>query len=116
MASKASVSVRLTHCTGTGHVGKASRDKGARGEREVVALLPGATRIARTGYDGPDVEWLGYLCEVKRRREAWLFDYQQLRDAPILFKRADRQPWLVTMELDTLLDILEEHGGTLPNT
>lgn len=84
-----------------------SRRKGASGERELAALI-GATKVSRSGYQGHDVEWLGRTGEVKRRREGFKFDYRHLEDVEFLFKRADRAEWLVTMRVDTLLDILEE--------
>ena len=89
-------------------MGSAERSKGARGERELVSLLPGATKVSRSGYTGHDVEWLGYTIEVKRRATGFAFDYKHLQDAQILAKRSDRNDWLITMRLDTLLDIIED--------
>jgi len=94
--------------------GKGSRDKGARGEREITALLNAAgipaERIARTGYSTPDVYVLGRFAEVKRReQEVGIKDYQWLEDADILFKRRNNKAWLVTMDLDTFEAIVK--GG-----
>lgn len=88
-------------------MGAASRDKGARGERELVSLLPGARKVSTMYKPGEDVEWNGYRIEVKRRREGFKFDYRHLQDVELLAKRADREPWLITMRLDTLLDLLD---------
>ena len=62
---------------------------------------------------GPDLKLPdGRFVEVKARSKGfrelhkWLAD-----DAQILMLKADRQPWLVTMTLETYLDILEEHDA-----
>ena len=89
-------------------MGSAERSKGARGERELVSLLPGAVKVSAMYKPGHDVEWLGYTIEVKRRKTGFKFDYTHLRDAQILAKRADNSDWLITMTLDTLLDMIEE--------
>ena len=88
-------------------MGKSSRDKGARGERELASLLPGALKVSGMYRPGPDIIWLDREVEVKRRREGFKFDYRNLENAQLLFKRADRADWLVTMRLDTLLDLLD---------
>lgn len=88
--------------------GKTSRDKGARGERELTALLPGAKKVSRMYQPGEDVQWLGYRIEAKRRENAFRFDYKHLRDVQILAKRADREAWLFTMTFETLIDLAYE--------
>ena len=40
-------------------MGKRSRRTGNREERNLAALLPGARKISRSGYPGPDIEWRG---------------------------------------------------------
>ncbi len=88
--------------------GAHSRRKGSRRELELAALLPGAVKVSGMYKTGHDVEWLGRPIEVKARAEGFVFDYKHLRDVEILAKRADRQEWLLTMRIDTLLDLIEE--------
>lgn len=88
-------------------MGAAERSKGALGERELASLLPGAVKRSGMYTPGHDVDWMGMTVEVKRRRDGFKFDYRHLEDAQILAKRADRQDWLLTMRLDTLLDLLD---------
>jgi len=86
---------------------KASRSKGQRGEREARDVLPGAVKVSAMYKPGEDLEWMGCTVEVKRRAKGFAFDYKQLRDAQILLKRADRKQWLVTMEVSTLIDLMD---------
>lgn len=97
-------------------MGKASRDKGARRERELVAKakaagLP-AERVPLSGAAGGsftgDVRILDRLCEVKARAngegfatiERWLGD----NDALVLWR--DRAEPLVVLSLQDWLDLL----------
>jgi len=89
-------------------MGSAERRKGARGELEIVGLLPGARKVSAMYKPGPDVEWRNRTIEVKRRATGFQTDYKWLSDAQIVLKRSDRNGWLATMELDTLLDLLDE--------
>jgi hypothetical protein len=90
-------------------VSASQRRKGRQGENELVAILGGdARRISVSGLPGPDVLWRRRYVEVKRLQDGFKLDYRWLRDAQIVAKRADRKDWLVTMRLDTLLDMLEE--------
>jgi len=88
-------------------MGLAERRKGAQGERELASLLPGAHKISGMYLPGPDLDWNGYTVEVKRRADGFKFDYRHLQDAQILAKRADRQDWLLTMRIDTMLDLMD---------
>ncbi len=88
--------------------GNRSRRKGARRELEVAELLPGAVKISRMYQPGADLIWRSRLIEVKARADGFKFDYRHLRDVSLLAKKADRQPWLITMELTTMLDMLDE--------
>jgi len=97
-------------------MGKASRDKGMRGEREFAELVSGR-RIplsgAQNGFEN-DVEVptpIGTIrAEVKRRKGGfstlygWLEDERERPD--IVAFRADRKPWLVTMTLETFLKLI----------
>lgn len=111
------------------HMGKASRDKGKRGERELAGLL------RDYGYDGcrrgqqycggngdADVVGLpGIHIECKRVERLNLFDAmkqaiadaaakagQGRRELPAVFHRRDRECWLVTMRLSDWIEIYRE--------
>jgi len=97
-------------------MGKASRDKGLRGEREFAELV-GGCRIplsgAQAGFENDVLieTPVGTLrAEVKRRKGgfatlyAWLEDEREKPD--IVAFRADRKPWLVCMELDVFLKLI----------
>ena len=107
--------------------GKAARDKGKRGEREVAERLRGAgftearRAIQYNGRPGTAADVVGVPClhiEVKRvEREAvrkWIA--QAIRDAaaggkgeiPVVAHRKSGEDWLVTMRLD---DFLQIFGG-----
>ena len=89
-----------------------SRRTGAREERAAAAALPGAVKVSRSGYSGPDLKWRDRWVEVKYRKDGFKFDYGCLDgDASILVKRAARRGRLVTMSEETLLDLLEEAAG-----
>ena len=97
-------------------MGRASRDKGMRGEREFAELV-GGQRIplsgAQKGFEN-DVEVptpIGTIrAEVKRRKSGFSTLYSWLeneREKPdIVAFRADRKPWLVAMPLETFLKLI----------
>ena len=98
---------------------KASRDKGKRGEREVVALLRDLYQDARRGFqsrqgdDEADVECTPWWIEVKRvkAQEAPRKAMAQAVDAtdgrpPVVFTRRDNSDWLVTMRVSDWLDVV----------
>lgn len=95
--------------------GKPSRDKGARRERELVKLLPGSMKISGLYKAGPDLVWRERPVEVKARATGWKLLYRWLQDVPILCVKADRQPWLVIMEVGELADLVEDLGGKWPD-
>jgi len=97
-------------------MGRASRDKGLRGEREFAELVSGR-RVPLSGAQegfGNDVEVptpMGTLrAEVKRRKGGfatlygWLEDEREKPD--IVAFRADRKPWLVAMTVETFLKLI----------
>ena len=103
-------------------MGKSSKDKGKRGERELAAFLRshgfnaerGASQC-KGGEDNPDVVGLpGFHCEVKRYKapqcQAW-FD-QAASDCvdatPIVFVRGDRRPWLVILAAEEFLSLAKQ--------
>lgn len=107
-------------------MGKRSRTKGARGEREVSALLsavfPGAKRgltQARAGNDCADVEGTPFFVEVKiGQRPNIMGAMRQATEAsdgrpPVVFTRRDGEQWLVTMLAGDWLALNEtlSHNG-----
>lgn len=94
-------------------MGKASRDKGQRREREFAELI-GGRRIplsgAQEGYPN-DVEGMGLQWEVKAKKNGFkmIYDYvldeREKPDAVAL--KADRKPWLVVMTLDKFKKLME---------
>lgn len=92
-------------------MGKPSREKGARGERQLQALLPGSQKTSYAWKPGPDLLWMERTIEVKRRKDA----YQSMNtitrildDVDLYATRIDRRPWYLTMTVDTLLDLLDD--------
>jgi len=101
-----------------------SRSKGARGEREFAAKLrelgyPEARRGQQFsgGPDSPDVACgiPGTHPEVKRteRLQLWKAMDQAKQEAgpgevPYVAYRCNGRPWLITVELDRLLDLSEK--------
>ena len=109
--------------------GRTSRNKGKRGEREVVILLreagfPAAHRsvqyCGRTGTAADVIGLPGIHIEVKYvEREAVRSWYSQAaRDAgaggrgdiPVVFHRKSRAPWLVTLGAEDFLRLLSKGG------
>lgn len=104
-----------------------SRSKGARGEREIASILRGYGYKCRRGqqYSGAngdaDVVGLpGIHIEVKRREKLNIYDAidQAKRDAkpselPTVMHRKNDAEWLVTMPLDSWIEIYREYeeGG-----
>ena len=58
---------------------KRSRRTGNREERNLAALLPGARKISRSGYPGPDIEWRGRHIEAKYRKDGFTTLYRIAR-------------------------------------
>jgi len=103
-------------------VGKKSRDKGARGERQAADLLrplfPNVRRRAmqaRGGrVEGADLENTGgWHVEVgvgrvnpRTKWEQARHDSQGGEATPIALTKADLEPWLVTMPAETWLAML----------
>lgn len=107
-------------------MGKFSRAKGARGERELANLLKDKGFDARrgqqfSGVEGKDVicEELDFLhieCKLVERLNIQQAYEQSKRDAgageiPTVFHRKKRCDWLVTLGMDDFLQIIK--GGQL---
>ena len=96
-----------------------SRDKGARGERELANLLKKAGFNTRRGqqfsglYGDADVVGLdGIHIECKRVESLNIYKayFQSVRDSknnelPAVFHRKNNQPWLVTIGLYDFIEI-----------
>jgi len=105
-------------------IGKASRQKGARGEREVCNTLKKAfNEDFRRGYqrrvqaDEPDIvgpEWFKFWAECKNMKAPNIFKaYHQARNdsdgrPPLVFTKKTNDPagWLVSMDMPTFLSML----------
>jgi len=93
--------------------GNKSRDKGARRELEAAKLL-GARKISGMYQDGPDLMYGERYVEVKAKKQGWKMLHRWLDDdASILMLKADHQPWLICMTVDTFLDIRDERQPTV---
>ena len=91
-----------------------SRDKGARGERELANILRGYGYNAQRGQqfagspDSPDVKGLPNIhieCKRVERLDIYGAMEQSIRDSgeqemPTVFHRKNNREWLVTMRLD----------------
>lgn len=104
-----------------------SRNKGARGEREIASILRSYGYQCRRGqqYSGANgdadvVGLAGIHIEVKRREKLNIYDAidQAKRDAkpselPTVMHRKNDAEWLVTMPLDSWIEIYREYeaGG-----
>ena len=95
--------------------GKKSRDKGYRGERNLVKLLNEAgieaRRIPLSGatWMKGDLVIENMKAEVKVRKEGFKRIYDWLSGNDLLFLKADRKDYLVVMRLDLFEKILK--GG-----
>ena len=106
--------------------GKASRDKGKRGEREVVRMFKlhldkDARRgwQSRRGTDEPDVVVDGFAVEVKRPAKYPVYLRKAYDQAvgcasygrPVLFCRGDNDRWLVTMNAQLFFEMARAYEG-----
>ena len=105
-------------------MGKASREKGKRGEREIAALFRAHGFQAKRGQqyrggpDSPDIVHdlpYGLYVEVKFREQVSPYAALEqvscdaaLEDTPVVFMRKLRKPWIVVMDADDFLDLMEE--------
>lgn len=103
-------------------MGKASRDKGKRGEREFAKFLTAHGFPARRGVqyqggpDSPDVVGLpGWHIECKRVERVNLYAALAQADAeradedkPVVFHRRNRGKWTVYLDAEDFLALLRE--------
>jgi len=108
---------------------KSNKAKGRTGQQEIrdkilerfKHLQPGDVVSTTMGESGADIKLspaarktLPISIEVKRRKNGMKAQYEwidQARkhtpDPPVVFFRADRKPWLVIVELDHYMELLE---------
>jgi len=95
--------------------GKGVREKGKRGERELVRILRergiGAHRVPLSGsvegYESDVILQLGdrqLVGEVKLRKDGFKSLYRWLKGKDLLFCRANRREWLVVIRLGDWVD------------
>lgn len=110
-------------------MGKRSKDKGDRGEREAAEFLKkygfDANRglgQARGGHEIPDVECeeLAYWIEVKRGRHNPVTGYYQAKGyvekqgddrEPLVMSRRDHCDWLVTVSAEVFFELVAGKTG-----
>ena len=111
-------------------MGKASRDKGKRGEREVAELLHDHGILARRGVqyaggaDSPDVIGLeGVHIEVKRTEALRLYPALEQAmaerrpgDIATVWHRPNGRPWAVIMLAADFIALMRALGPTNPAT
>lgn len=104
-------------------MGKMSRDKGKRGEREIAAKLREAGYDTRRGQqfcgangDADVVGLPGIHIEVKRTERAMLYDWmsQAKSDArdgetPVIFHRRNDHSWLAIMDMDDWIEMYKAY-------
>lgn len=99
-------------------MGKASRDKGQRREREFAELV-GGMRVplsgAQAGFTNDVILPNGKKAEVKARKDGWKEIYKWIEDErekpDLLALKADRKQWLVVLTLDEFLKLGGAHDS-----
>jgi Holliday junction resolvase len=103
-------------------MGKLSRDKGKRGEREIVDLLKKRGWPARRGQqfkgtpDSPDVECPNFPFHIEVKRTERLSVYEAMAQAeqdagtraPVVFHRRSNEKWLAILDLEEFLALIED--------
>lgn len=112
--------------------GKRSRDKGKRGEREVINILKDAGIVAErtapmqagtdsiawgdihiTGFENGIVVDPPIKGECKYTEGIPNYDYKYINEeTPFLFKRKNKKEWLVTMTISTFLELFIRNENT----
>jgi Holliday junction resolvase len=105
-------------------MGKLSREKGKRGEREVVKLFEAKGIPARRGQqfcgangDADVITALGDLIHVEVKRQEVVKIHEWLKQAeadspfgsyPMVFHRRSKEGWKVTLRAEDLIDIIAD--------
>lgn len=92
-------------------MGRSSKTKGTRAEREVAKLLNGK-RVPLSGaaggeFAGDVIDPILGRGEVKRRRDGFKQLYTWLEGKDYLALRADRREWLIVLRLNDLKEIMK---------
>lgn len=103
-------------------MGKASRDKGKRGELEIDHILSARNIPFTRDLDGRTQKYGDFLLpstalEARRRETLSLTAWSKAHEEkvpdhliPAVAYRTNGQPWRVSLPLDDYLDLLEEAG------
>ena len=111
-------------------MGRMSREKGKRGERELAKILREYGYDARRGQqfcgsngDADVVGLPGIHIEVKRTEVLKAYQYleQAIADAkygemPVVFHRQNGKPWIVLMPIDIFMQLYGEKHGNIQNS
>lgn len=86
-------------------MGKSSQRKGRSAEYEVAKILEAAgwSATVKGIYEPFDIDWEGYDCEVKRRKDSMsvkIVEASLCDGAFAVFYRFDRKPWRIVQDLD----------------
>lgn len=109
-------------------MGKAEREKGKRGERELASVLRDAgyseskRSVQYCGMGGESADVLGLPgvhieCKRTERLELWKSIDQAISDCkqgniPVVMHRPSRRPWIVIIRLDDFIPMYREwHSG-----
>ena len=99
-------------------MGKRSRNKGYRGEHNLVLLLRkagiDAKRVPLSGaadFLKADLLIEGLTAEVKVRHAGFKELYKWIEDKDLLFVKADRKEYLCVMRTKTFIDLLNATRG-----
>jgi Holliday junction resolvase len=97
-------------------MGKAQRDKGYRGEHNLVRLLQqhgiDAKRVPLSGatsFAKGDIIIDDLVAEVKVRKDGFKQIYKWIEGKDLLFIKADRKDYLVVMNVEMLIKLLEQY-------
>lgn len=104
---------------GDAKMGKASRDKGYRGEHNLESLLNDngikAVRVPLSGatqFQKGDLIIEGkYICEVKLRKDAYAKLYEWLEGNDFLFYKSDRKEALAIMPISMFIKLFKGELG-----
>jgi len=108
-------------------MGRKSKDKGGRGEREIVAIFKAAgfEEAARTPYSGANKNFPGDVMgppglhlEVKRQENTRFYEWMKQAEAdrkpgrmPLVLHRKNNGEWMVFCRLDHFIQLYKKATG-----